>query len=172
MCSDNGRLRQEYEESRRLLQRRLKDDDLSDRDRKLLESMLRSTDDAIHLMETGHLRQYGEVLVGGTFEIEKVAARRGIGEIDYEFLFESESSETEEPPIESEAVLADFLSILSRREAQFMLAYERGLSMAKIAQYTGVSKSTVQSYITRARAKLQNAKNVQLSLWDGVQHLA
>ncbi|MCL6443597.1 MAG: LuxR C-terminal-related transcriptional regulator [Alicyclobacillus sp.] len=56
--------------------------------------------------------------------------------------------------------------ILSNRETLCLLAYERGMSFREIAEVLGVSRATVQSYVERARAKLERVQHVQLALWD------
>lgn len=56
---------------------------------------------------------------------------------------------------EEKMILADIFASLSLRERQcFILYAAQGMSMSKIAEVVGVSKATVQSYITRAKKKV------------------
>ena len=57
---------------------------------------------------------------------------------------------------EEKIILADILSSFSLRERQcYILHMAQGMSWSEIADELGVSKSTVQTHITRARSKVE-----------------
>jgi positive control factor len=57
---------------------------------------------------------------------------------------------------EEKIILADILSSFSLRERQCYILYTaQNLSWSEIAGELGISKSTVQTHITRARNKVQ-----------------
>lgn len=60
-------------------------------------------------------------------------------------------------PNDQQIVMADFLSVLSKREKQcyFKCTFEKK-PFSLISEECGISKSAVQQYIERARKKLQN----------------
>ncbi|MBX5436768.1 MAG: helix-turn-helix domain-containing protein [Alicyclobacillaceae bacterium] len=74
--------------------------------------------------------------------------------------------EADEAEGQRDVLAVAWREILSDREMVCLLAYERGMSYGAIAEVLGVSRATVQSYVERARAKLEKAECVQLALWD------
>lgn len=57
---------------------------------------------------------------------------------------------------EEKIILSDILASFSVRERQcYLLHVAQGLSMGKIAEQMGVSKSTVQTHIARAKKKVE-----------------
>ncbi|MEK3974727.1 sigma-70 family RNA polymerase sigma factor [Psychrobacillus sp. FSL K6-1267] len=130
-----------------------KDNPVDEQDIKQINSMIESMSFAIEWMETGKQP--------GTFRgIDK----RGIYQRQYFESIEVIPDIMEQLDInnkklyltrEEKLILADIFASLSLRERQcFILYTAQGMSMGKIAEVVGVSKATVQSYITRAKKKV------------------
>lgn len=139
------------------------------RDVWLYESMIRTLDYTLCLMEGTTRIDHREVLVGDLTVLDRLATRNGIHGRQSE---EDEGIEAEDA-VETwrNSLPVAWRTVLSLREAACLFAYERGMSYAGIAQELGVSRGTVQSYVRRAREKLRTAQAVQLGLFDDTPDL-
>lgn len=65
---------------------------------------------------------------------------------------------------EERLILADILATMSHRERQCYVLHEgQGMSMGRIAEEIGLKKRTVQQYIERARAKVKERVEREVS---------
>ncbi|WP_029423311.1 LuxR C-terminal-related transcriptional regulator [Alicyclobacillus macrosporangiidus] len=133
-----------------------------ERDAKLCEGMIRTLDYAICEMEGSTRTTHREILVGDHEDLDRLAARRKAGMVD-------QDSEAEDEGYQR--VLVAWRTIMTTREAVCLFAYERGMTFSAIADALGVSRASVQSYVERARKKLNQARAVQLALWDETPEL-
>ncbi|WP_206830141.1 sigma factor-like helix-turn-helix DNA-binding protein [Alicyclobacillus fructus] len=135
---------------------------------KYCESMIRTTEYALGLMEGTVRVEHREIPIGDMGVLDRLAAKRGLcgsGEMD---------ADDEDQGLEetwSERLPVSWRSILSLREAACLLAYERGMTYTGIAQALSITRGAVHSYIRRAREKLRKAEAVQLSLFDDAPDL-
>lgn len=146
---------QEYTNGRQELSKAKQELDVTDlvdsQDMKQINDMIDSLSYSIEWMETG--RQ------PGTF---RGADKRAIYQRQYveSMDFIPDIVEQLEPKQlymtnEEKIILSDILASFSVRERQcYLLHVAQGLSMEKIAEQMGVSKSTVQTHIARAKKKV------------------
>lgn len=105
-------------------------------------------------------REHREIPVGAWAELERLKRMAAAAEPADAWI------EADEAEGQRDVLAVAWREILSDREMVCLLAYERGMSYGAIAEVLGVSRATVQSYVERARAKLEKAECVQLALWD------
>lgn len=163
MLSWADELIQEYTDGRQELKRRAdridRDNPIETQDLKQINSMIESMSFSLDWMTTG--RQ------PGTFrgvDEKAVYQRRSYENID--LIPDIEAQLREESDInkkhlfmtkEEKIIMADILASFSLRERQcFILHVGQKMSMGEIADEIGVSKSTVQIYINRAKKKVKD----------------
>lgn len=147
---------QEYTNGRKQLINAKQELDVTDlvdsQDMKQINSMIDSLSYSIEWMEKG--RQ------PGTFrgaDKRAIYQRQYVGSMD----FIPDIVEQLEPKRlymtkEEKIILSDILASFSVRERQcYLLHVAQGLSMGKIAKQMGISKSTVQTHISRAKRKVK-----------------
>ncbi|ACV58526.1 sigma factor-like helix-turn-helix DNA-binding protein [Alicyclobacillus acidocaldarius] len=128
----------------------------NDHDAALYDSMVKTLDYALAVMEGEYRAPRREVLVGDLADLDRLAARRRRwGAWD-----EADGADEEE-----ERLPVAWLSFLSLREAACLFAYERGMTYSAIARELGITRGAVQNYVERAREKLVRVEGVQLGLW-------
>lgn len=72
-------------------------------------------------------------------------------------IFPELEEEKREIPMELKRKLVDILMELSDREREcYLMHMTKGFSFAQIANFLGVSRSSVQRYIERAKKKIKN----------------
>lgn len=177
--SDLEDLIQEYEltlqrikEAKRETQKRLQEHPELERDVWLYESMARSLDYTLCLMEGTTRVEHREVLVGDPAVLDRLAAKC-VGGTQPGRWDRDDEGDAAEGVVEwwRQRLPVAWRSVLSLREAACLFAYERGMSYAGIAQALGVTRGSVQSYVRRAREKLERANAVQLGLFDDTPDL-
>ncbi|WP_083516058.1 sigma factor-like helix-turn-helix DNA-binding protein [Alicyclobacillus sendaiensis] len=179
--SDLMDLIQEYEvalqrikDAKRETQKRLQEHPELERDVWLYESMARSLDYTLCLMEGTTRVEHREVLIGDPAVLDRLAAK-SIGTQSGRWDRDDEGDEGDAAGgvVEwwRQRLPVAWRSVLSLREAACLFAYERGMSYAGIAQALGVTRGSVQSYVRRAREKLERANAVQLGLFDDTPDL-
>ena len=129
----------------------------NDHDAALYDSMVKTLDYALAVMEGEYRAPRREVLVGDLADLDRLAARRR----RWEAWDEADGADEEE-----ERLPVAWLSILSLREAACLFASESGMTYSAIAREFGIQRGTVQMYVKRAREKLAMAEGVQLGLWS------
>lgn len=161
MLDWTDQLIQEYTDGKRLLRSKADGVDRDDPERmedlKQINSMIDSMTYSLEWMTTG--RQPG--MYRGV-ESRSIYQRRSYENID--LIPDIEKELREENDInrkqlymtkEEKAAMADILVSFSLRERQcYILHTAQGMSMAEIAEELGVSKSSVQMYINRAKDKV------------------
>lgn len=159
---------QRVKEAKRETQKRLQEHPELERDVWLYESMARSLDYTLCLMEGTTRVEHREVLVGDVTVLDRLAAKRGDPGV-----WGKDDEVATENTVEWwwQRLPVAWRSVLSLREAACLFAYERGMSYAGIAQALGVTRGSVQSYVRRAREKLERANAVQLGLFDDTPDL-
>ncbi|MCL6594346.1 MAG: LuxR C-terminal-related transcriptional regulator, partial [Alicyclobacillus sp.] len=97
-----------------------------------------------------------EILVGDMKDLDKLAAKS----------YATWVSEAEDAGQDEADMPVAWNTVLTKREAACLFAYERGMSFSAIAEALGITRASVQCYVERARAKLNQVEWVQLALWD------
>ncbi|MCL6445316.1 MAG: helix-turn-helix domain-containing protein [Alicyclobacillus sp.] len=131
----------------------------NDHDAALYDSMVKTLDYALAVMEGEHRAPRREILVGDLVDLDRLAARRRRWET---------WDDVREVGEEEERLPVAWLSFLSLREAACLFAYERGMTYSAIARELGITRGAVQNYVQRAREKLAQVEGVQLGLWRDV----
>lgn len=126
-------------------------------DAALYDSMVKTLDYTLAVMEGEHRAPRREILVGDLVDLDRLAARRR------RWMDWDDASEGGE---EEERLPVAWLSILSMREAACLFAYESGMTYSAIARELGIARDAVQNHLKRAREKLAQAEGVQLGLFD------
>jgi RNA polymerase sigma-70 factor (ECF subfamily) len=146
----------------RRMQRRAQEtgDERAKLDARVWESMARSVQYALDVMCGENTGTHREVPVGGWVELDRLG-RRGACAAPADAWIE-EADELER----AHRTYVALSTMMTRREAACYVAYERGMSFGEIAEILGVTRGTVQSYVERARAKLERAESIQTALWD------
>ncbi|PAF34133.1 hypothetical protein CHH69_17435 [Terribacillus saccharophilus] len=143
----------EYSEGKKALEK-LKDsydeNDLDEQnDRKAVNSMISTMEYSLDWMKKG--RRPGNRRGA---ERRAVYQRTAYMEMD---IFPELEEEKREIPIEMKRKLVDILMELSDREREcYLMHMTKGFSFAQIANFLGVSRSSVQRYIERAKKKIKN----------------
>ncbi|WP_029423491.1 sigma factor-like helix-turn-helix DNA-binding protein [Alicyclobacillus macrosporangiidus] len=148
---------QQLKAARNQFERLARTDPSLERDARLCESMVRTVDYAICQMEGCTRITHREILVGDVKDLDRLAARS-------QMLWETEAEDERQE--EDDDMPVAWNSVLTKREAACLFAYERGMSFSAIAEALGITRASVQSYVERARAKLDKLEWVQLALWD------
>ncbi|AEJ44375.1 sigma factor-like helix-turn-helix DNA-binding protein [Alicyclobacillus acidocaldarius] len=129
----------------------------NDQDATLYDSMVKTLDYALAVMEGECRAPRREILVGDLADLDRLAARRR------RWMDWDDASEGGE---EEERLPVAWLSILSLREAACLFAYESGMTYSAIARELGITRGAVQNHLKRARAKLKRVEGAQLGLWS------
>jgi len=129
----------------------------NDHDAALYDSMVKTLDYALAVMEGEYRAPRREVLVGDLVDLDRLAARRR----RWEAWDEADGADEEE-----ERLPVAWLSFLSLREAVCLFAYEHGMTYSAIARELGITRGAVQNHLKRAREKLARVEGVQLGLWE------
>jgi positive control factor len=159
MLSWADKLIHEYTGGRQKLRQRAdqldRDNPIEMEDLKQINSMIESMSFSLEWMTTG--RQ------PGTFrgiDEKAVYQRRSYENIDLIPDIAEQLEDVNEKQLymtkEEKIILADILSSFSLRERTcYILHMAQGMSWSEIAEELGISKSTVQTHITRARGKVE-----------------
>lgn len=155
-------LLQEYKKSRKELIEMLKKLGNTERDKidkSLIKSMIRDTSKIIEWLETGKNPYYRAGI-----DIRYIYHTKSFNE-NYHTLQSIPDildQVKEEPPKltkEQKEIIIKLFLVLSERERDcFIMHAANGMSMQEIAEELGISKSTVQTHIERARQKAENVK--------------
>ncbi|MDI9261100.1 sigma factor-like helix-turn-helix DNA-binding protein [Alicyclobacillus sendaiensis] len=129
-----------------------------DHDAALYDSMVRTLDYALAVMEGDYRAPRREILVGDLTDLDRLAARRR------QWVARDNAGAAAEE--EEERLPVAWLSFLSLREAACLFAYEHGMTYSAIARELGITRGAVQNHLKRARAKLARLDGVQLGLWE------
>lgn|SRR5690625_2631777 len=148
----------QYEEGRKELHRMkeaLGDSDLDKLDRSQINSMISSMSYSIDWMKLGRRP-------GNMRGIDKRNAYQRRALVDIETLPSLEIEPEERILTEEEKkTLFDMLIDLSHRERQcYLLHFAQGMSMQEVANELGITKSSVQKFINRAKSKIERKKSL------------
>lgn len=159
MLSWVDRLVIEYEQGRESLQQmksNLGNSELDNLDKSQINSMIREISDVIKWLKTGR----DPFAIRG-IDRRSAYQKRVLYDMDLfpslDILPDSMQEIDRELTNEEKELVADILLVLSPRERTcFLLHHVNLLSFEEIAQELNLSKSSVQSYIQRARNKIKN----------------
>jgi len=148
----------QYEEGRKDLQRKNSQlgEDLEDKiDKSLISSMISSMSYSINWMKIGRRPDHGRKGI----DRRHAYHRRSIVDVETLPSLDIQPKQKELTENQKQA-LFNILMHLSHRERQcYLLHYAEGWSMQDIADELGVTKSSVQKFIERAREKIERNKS-------------
>lgn len=159
----------EYERDLKDLRRR-QSDAKDESEQKILGNMIGSTEYALFWLINRHERRAGE-----SYKENRLSYRQRTqlwGDLEEAINYHSitQSPEAEKQPVDTfSTVVEDFLSLLSKNEREaFILTRVSLYTHEEAAQAMGVTKGTVDQYISRAKEKIENAKSYGLQTSLGV----
>lgn len=127
-------------------------------DKKLINSMITSTTDIIHWLETGRSPYYEQGIdINSAYHVQHLSNMDLIPDITEQITQEREPLTLTS---EQKRVIKKVFDALSDRERDCFILHEaRGLSMSQVGDQLGIAKTTVQNHVENARRKVKNIQH-------------
>lgn len=159
----------EYERDLKDLRRR-QADAKDESEQKILGNMIGSTEYALFWLINRHERRAGESYKENRLSYRQRTQFWGDLEEAINYHNITQTPEAEKQPVDTFSMaVEDFLSLLSEREREAYLLTKTALyTHDEAAEQMGISKGSVDQYISRAKEKIENAKSYGLQTSLGV----
>ena len=123
-------------------------------DRKLINSMIDSTSKIIEWLETGVNPYFQKGIdVNGAYHIQYLSNMDILPDLTERFTTEREELDVSDEEVKT--VQKAIMKLSGRERDCLILHVSQGMSMSEVSEQLGISKASVQTYIKRAREKIE-----------------